>query len=130
MEISSLRFADAVVVSVVGKIDFASSPRLDEALAPLLKPSADGPGAIVVDFAGVHFISSPGLRLLMIAAKTMHARQAAFAVASLDPFVDEVVRVTGFNELFCVFPSVRDALRSLSGPALAAYERATDPPLA
>jgi anti-anti-sigma factor len=125
MEISSLRYADAVVVAVVGRIDFASAGQLERALAPLLEKSADGPAAIVVDFAGVHYISSPGLRVLMVAAKATRARQAAFGVAALEPFVQEIFRVTQFDELFELFPSVREALQSLSGAGLAAYERAS-----
>lgn len=124
MEISSLRYADAVVVSVAGRIDFASAGQLEQALAPLLQKSADGPGAIVVDFAGVPYISSPGLRVLMVAAKAARARQAAFGVAALEPFVHEIFRIAQLDELFELFPSVREALQSLSGPGLAAYERA------
>jgi len=64
------------------------------ALAPALAPDAPH-RAIVVDLSGVDYISSVGLRVLMVAAKTMRARRAAIAVASLQPVVAAASRGIG-----------------------------------
>jgi anti-sigma B factor antagonist/stage II sporulation protein AA (anti-sigma F factor antagonist) len=128
MEFSSLRFADVVVAAPVGRVDHASAAQLEQALAPLLEPSAADTGAIVLDFAGVHYISSVGLRVLMIAAKKLRARQAAIGVAALQPVVQEIFDISRFDHVVEIYPSVRDALQALSAPALAAYEVNGGPP--
>jgi anti-sigma B factor antagonist/stage II sporulation protein AA (anti-sigma F factor antagonist) len=127
MEFSSQRYADVVVAAPVGQVDHASAPRLESALAPMLEANGDT-GAIVLDFAGVHYISSVGLRVLMIAAKKMRAREAAIGVAALQPVVQEIFDISRFDHVVEVYPSVRDALAALSQPALAAFDRASPSP--
>jgi anti-sigma B factor antagonist/stage II sporulation protein AA (anti-sigma F factor antagonist) len=124
MDISSLRFADVVVAAPVGPVDHASAGQLEQALAPLLEKTPGGAGALVLDFAGVHYISSVGLRVLMVAAKKMRSRQAAIGIAALQPVVQEIFDISRFDQVLDVFPSVRDALQTLSGPALAAFDLA------
>ena len=121
MEFSSQRFADVVVAVPVGRVDHASAARLEQALGPMLEPS-DGSGAIVLDFAGVHYISSVGLRVLMIAAKKMRAREAAIGVAALQPVVQEIFDISRFMHVVDVFASVRDAIAGSSDRSLLAYD--------
>ena len=76
----------------------------------------------MLDFTGVEYISSMGLRVLMVAAKQMKSRNAAVAVAGLQPEVAEIFEIARFRFVVDVFPSVRDALVALSAPAAAAYD--------
>ena len=124
MEFSSLRYADVVVASPVGRVDYSTAGGLEQALLPLLEASADAAPAIVLDFSGVHYISSAGLRVLMIAAKKMQARQAAIGVAALQPMVQAIFEATRWDQVVDVFPSVRAALHKMSATALAAWEGA------
>jgi anti-anti-sigma factor len=122
MDISNSRFADVAVTAPVGRVDHLSASQFEQGLSPLLE--AADTGAIVLDFGGVDYISSVGLRVLMIAAKKMRARQAAIAVASLQPVVQEIFDISRFDQVVDVYPSVREALQALSGPALEAFDRA------
>lgn len=122
MELSSLRFADVVVVAPVGSIDHARSTWLQAELAPLIEAAAKARSALVIDFSGVGYISSMGLRVLMIAAKELRSRGARIAVAAMQPIVAEILDIARFGHVVEVFPSVRDALEAASAPALAAYE--------
>jgi anti-anti-sigma factor len=79
---------------------------------------------VVLDFADVEYISSAGLRVLMIAAKQMRARDAKIAVAALQPMVAEIFAISRFDRVLEVFPSVRSALEQLSPPALEAFAAA------
>jgi anti-anti-sigma factor len=95
---------------------------LEGALAPALAP--DGPvRGIVIDLAGVDYISSVGLRVLMVAAKAMRARKASIAVASLQPVVAEIFEISRFHHVVDVRGSVRDAIAAVSPGALVAYDR-------
>ena len=122
MEFSSRRLADVVVAVPVGTIDHANAMRLEQAMAPIVNDAAAAKTPVVLDFAGVDYISSMGLRVLMAASKQMRARDAAIAVAGLQPAVDEIFGIARFNFVLQVFPSVRDALVALSAPAVAAYD--------
>ena len=124
MEFSSRRLADVVVAVPVGQIDHTNAMQLEQAMAPIVNGAAAAKTPVVLDFAGVDYISSMGLRVLMAASKQMRARNAAIAVAAMQPIVVEIFGIARFNHVVQVFPSVRDALAALSAPALAAYDGA------
>jgi anti-anti-sigma factor len=122
VKISSRQFADVVVAAPVGRIDHYSAGQLEKTLAPLWEKSGSNNAALVLDFAGVEYISSVGLRVLMIAAKQMRANDARIAVAALQPIVAEIFAISRFDRVLDVFPSVRSALEQLSAPALEAFD--------
>lgn len=122
MQCPTHAYADVLVATATGRIDFAGAQVLEGALAPALAP--DGPvRGIVIDLAGVDYISSVGLRVLMVAAKAMRARKASIAVASLQPVVAEIFEISRFHHVVDVRGSVRDAIAAVSPEALVAYDR-------
>jgi anti-sigma B factor antagonist len=125
VQFSSRQYADVVVAAPVGRIDYAAAPEFDKSLAPLLTDARAGKAGVVLDFAGVDYISSVGLRILMIAAKDMRARGAPIAVAALQPVVAEIFAISRFDSVLSVFPSVRAAIEKFSAPALTAFQAAT-----
>jgi anti-sigma B factor antagonist len=122
VEFSSQRFANVVVAAPVGQIDHPNAEALKQALAPILDATVPSIGALVLDFSRVSYISSMGLRVLLVAAKQMRACNARIAIASLQPVVGEIFAIAHFNHVLEVFPDVRTALTRLSAPALAAYD--------
>jgi len=122
MEFSSRSLADVVVAAPVGPIDHANAQALERALVPVLNGPEPGMKALVLDFSGVEFISSMGLRVVMVAAKQMCGRSMRIAVTALTPVVKEVFDIARFNHVTEVFPSVRAALEQISPAALAAFE--------
>jgi len=122
VEFSSQRLADVVVAIPVGQIDHPNAGLLEQGLAPILD-AADLPmTGLVLDFSRVDYISSMGLRVLLMAAKQLRARNARIAVAALQPVVAEIFGIARFNHVLEVFPDVRAALGQLSKDALAAYD--------
>ena len=124
MDFSSQRLADVVVAVPVGQIDHPNAELLKRALAPILDGPVPASGALVLDFSGVSYISSMGLRILLMAAKQLRAANARIAVAALQPVVREIFAIARFNHVLEIFPDVRSALRNLSQSALAAYDGA------
>jgi anti-anti-sigma factor len=122
VEFTSRKVADVVVAAPVGQIDHPNAMKLQEALTPIVEDAAAGQKPLVLDFTGVEYISSMGLRVLMVAAKQMRSRNAPVAIAGLQPAVDEIFEIARFRFVVEVFPSVRDALVALSAPAAAAYD--------
>ncbi len=124
MEFTSRKLADAVVVAPAGQVDHVNAMKLQQALTPFVDDAAAGKSPLVLDFTGVEYISSMGLRVLMVAAKQMRSRNAPIAVAGLQPVVEEIFEIARFRFVVDVFPSVREALVALSAPAAAAYDTA------
>jgi len=122
VDFSSQRFVDVVVAVPVGQIDHPNAESLKQALAPMLDGTVPSIGALVLDFSRVSYISSMGLRVLLVAAKQMRACNARIAIAALQPVVSEIFAIARFNHVLEVFPDVRTALEHISSPALAAYD--------
>jgi anti-anti-sigma factor len=124
VQFSSRQFADIFVAAPTGRIDHSAASELERSLAPLLAQSSTGKTGLVLDFAGVEYISSVGLRILMIAAKEMRARGARIAVAGLQPVVAEIFAISRFDKVLEVFPAVRDAVATFPASALTAFDAA------
>jgi anti-sigma B factor antagonist/stage II sporulation protein AA (anti-sigma F factor antagonist) len=123
MRLDSARFADVVVLSPRGRIDHATAEELRSALAPHLARCGQGQDHVVLDFAGVDYISSAGLRVLMLAAKQAKAQSGFLAVAAVQPLVQEILEISKFTLVLRTLPSVRDAVAAASPGGLAAFER-------
>jgi anti-sigma B factor antagonist/stage II sporulation protein AA (anti-sigma F factor antagonist) len=126
MDFTTRRYADVVVARPVGRIDHAAAGRLEQALAPLLAADA-GNAALLFDLSGVDYVSSVGLRVLMIAAKQMRARNGRIAVCGLQPVVAEIFGISRFDAVLEVHPSLEAALAKLSPAALDAWRGGLEP---
>ena len=124
MELTAKRFADTVALFPAGRIDHATADSFKAALAPHLAGVSAGGDRAVIDLAGVEYISSVGLRVLMLASKQVKAQGGALAVAGLQPVVREIFEISRFNLVLEVFPTLREALAKLSPAGLAAFESA------
>jgi len=122
MDLASRRYGDVVVATPLGRIDHANADGLTAALAPLL--DAPGGGGVLLDFSRVDYISSVGLRVLMMAAKTLRAQERKLGVAAPQPLVREIFEISRFNLILDLSPSVRSGLERLSPQAAAAFDAA------
>jgi anti-sigma B factor antagonist/stage II sporulation protein AA (anti-sigma F factor antagonist) len=121
MHLSTQQFADTIVVAPAGRIDHRSAAELEAALTPLLADAAARQGPLVLDLSAVEYISSVGLRVLMIAARQMRAAQARLGVAALQSVVAEIFTISRFDKVLAVSPTLEAALAQSSDAALAAY---------
>ena len=96
MEITKETIDGVVVVSPVGRVDSNSAREVEEALLPLF----DSPAPVVVDFAQLNYISSAGLRVLLLAARRSKATGTPLSLAGMSTAVDEVFKISGFAKLF------------------------------
>ena len=125
MEFSSRKLAEVIIAAPVGQIDHPNAQELERVLTPLVDETLAARAPLVLDFSGVEYISSMGLRVLMVTAKQMRARGSRIAVAALRPVVKEIFDIARFNHVLEVFPSLRAALQEMSLPALAAFDAAS-----
>jgi anti-sigma B factor antagonist len=123
VRLSSVELGDVVVAAPSGSINHPNAQELQQALAPILTRAAESGTAVVLDFSGIDYISSMGLRVLMMAAKQMRADDGRIVVAALQPIVQEIFDIARFRHVLEVFPTVRDALQAISAASLGTYDR-------
>lgn len=88
-----------------GEAVFKLEGRLDTSTAPAfeaeLKKSLDGVKSLVLDFEKLEYISSAGLRSLLLALKLLH-NKGRMKVIHVNELVMEVFEVTGFSNLLTI----------------------------
>ena len=99
MQINETKHEGAVIVAPVGRIDSTTSPALDTHLRGLSK---GGSHRIVLDFAGVDYISSAGLRVMLSLAKRTKEAKGKLAITGMGDSVRQVFELAGFLPLFSV----------------------------
>ncbi len=86
-----------LTISIDGRLDTSTAPELDEEL----KASLDGVEELVMDFSGMEYISSAGLRVLLSAQKVMNA-QGELIVTGANDTVMEIFDITGFTDILTI----------------------------
>lgn len=98
---------DIAILRPVGRLDSASSPELEHAVLERLD---EGCNRMVFDFGDMDYVSSAGLRVILLAGKKLRASQGKLVIAGMRDMVRDVFEMSGFLTLFAVAPSVEDAL--------------------
>jgi anti-anti-sigma factor len=111
MKIEETKSGTTLVMSVEGRLDAASAPSFQD---QLLARIAGGQASVLLDLSLVDFISSAGLRAVLIAAKRLREGDGQFAVCALHDNVREVFRVSGFESIIDIHPDRHTALERLS----------------
>ena len=115
------RYADVVVLAPQGRLDQESSETFQNQLLTLIGENATLQANLVLDMSGVNYISSVGLRALMIVAKQCSASNGKLALANLSAVVLEIFEISRFNLIIDVHNDVAAALAAMSPDAAAAY---------
>ena len=68
---------------------------------------------LIVDFSGLHFVSSAGLRVFILAARALHARMGKIILCSMKNHVEDVFRVSGIYRVITIKESRAAALAAL-----------------
>lgn len=88
-----------------GNAEFVLTGRLDTITAPgfetALRESLEGIKVLTLDFAGLDYISSAGLRVLLSAQKLMN-RQGEMKLVHVNESVMEIFEVTGFSDILTI----------------------------
>ncbi|OQA34192.1 MAG: putative anti-sigma factor antagonist BtrV [Betaproteobacteria bacterium ADurb.Bin341] len=114
MQLSARPHQNATVLAASGRIDQNSSDDFLAALQGHLEGSDVAAVPLVLDFSGVDYISSVGLRALMMISRQVKAKQGKIGIAALQPLVREVFGIARFELVIPCFDSVDGAIAELS----------------
>jgi anti-anti-sigma factor len=97
MEMREESSGDATIVALTGRIDSVTSPRLTERLEALV---AQGTRRLVIDLAGVDYISSAGLRAFMIGGRRAKQAGGGLELCRPSPSAQRVLDLARIGDLF------------------------------
>jgi stage II sporulation protein AA (anti-sigma F factor antagonist) len=112
MRIGEEKDGRALVIAPEGRVDSASSGELERLVVSRIDA---GEKRLVLDLSGVEYISSAGLRVLLMAAKRLKEPPAGLVLCGLGPSVRTVLELAGFLPLFAVEAGREQALARLGG---------------
>ena len=96
-EIGSALAGEALVVSVRGEVDLATAPELE---ASVRQAFTIAPDAVLLDLAGLTFIDSSGLRVLVALSNEARERDASLQLRNVPRHAERVLDLTGLAEWF------------------------------
>ena len=112
MEITSKIDGDLVVFQLAGRIDAATSPSVEGAVNTAV---GGGTKRVIFDMSAVSYVSSAGLRVILLAAKKANAAGGGMAVFGLQAGVQEVFSVSGFGRIVPITANEAEARTKLAG---------------
>ena len=97
MNITKKQNGTALEIALEGRLDTVTSPALEAELKTALADAE----SLTFDFAGLDYISSAGLRVLLSAHKTMSGK-GGMKIKNVNEIVGEVFEVTGFADILTI----------------------------
>jgi anti-anti-sigma factor len=114
------RVEDSTLLAIGGRIDHKTAKAFEDVLRDTLN---EGAPLLVLDLGGLEYMTSAGLRVLMIAAKSCANQQRKLAVADLKPAIHEIFKISRFDLVIPIYATVADALQELSPDAAAHWRK-------
>ena len=111
MEIRSYEKNSVTVIEITGKLDSNTSPVAQQEIMPKLES-----GSVVLDASRMEYVSSAGLRLLLLAAKKLAMKKRKAVLTGVSSEIRDVMKMTGFDHMFECHPTL-DAAVAAAGKA-------------
>ena len=110
MEIKEDKIEGQVVISLSGRIDSTAAVEFEEKLIEIIDT---GCHIMIIDFLRVQFISSAGLRVLLLAAKKVKPYGGKILLCDMSKDVREVFDISGFSSIFEIHENVTSAITAV-----------------
>ncbi len=110
MEFQSRKEGGAVVVALGGRLDAVTAPEYERQVHELVDA---GESRIVIDLAELSYISSVGLRGLLLTSRLLKEKSGQLRFANVTGNVRSVFNMSGFATMFPIDESVAAALAAL-----------------
>ena len=107
IDITARDEGEITVVDIEGKMNTGASPDAEKFLNALLE---DGVTKILLNLENLDFIASTGLRVILATGKKLAGVSGKLAICSPNLTVMDVLKMSGFSQMFNVFDSEEEAL--------------------
>ena len=112
MKITSRQNKDFTSVCMEGKLDAANAAEAEKSLSEIYDA---GMLNLVVDLSNLEYVSSAGMRVLLVLAKKVQQKGGRVSLSNLSAKVREVFDISGFSTIFKIFNSAAEAEAYIRG---------------
>ena len=109
----------ALILRPMKRIDSSTAKSFEEQTNALI---AGGAKKVVMDFSGLDYISSAGLRVVLTTAKRARAEGGGLTLCGVQSNVKDVLEVSGFASIFGVHANVDEALKAAASLSTSARD--------
>lgn len=110
MELKTETSGKLTIVQLEGRLDTSNYMEFEKKLLEAVNEIE----VILLDCSGLNYISSSGLRTLLLALKKAEASGHSLALSNLQPNIMEIFKISAFINLFKVFPTREEAVSALA----------------
>ena len=110
MEFAQEQAGEVLIVRLAGRLDSSAAPNAEQTFAGVL---GGGTPHLAIDLSDLEYISSAGLRVLLIVAKKVQQAQGKVALCGLTPNVREIFAISGFDAIFSIQPDAAAAVAAV-----------------
>lgn len=108
VELTEEKKGDILIFRVKGRLDAISSPTAEKKVFDSIN---SGQYKLLLDFAGVNYLSSAGMRMLLSTTKKLKTLSGKLVVCCINPNVMDVLRMSGFDHVLELTKTEDEALR-------------------
>ena len=110
MDFAQEQAGDVVIAKLSGRLDSSTAPPTEENFSRLL---ASGPLHLAIDLSNLEYISSAGLRVLLVVARKLQQAKGKVVLFGLVQNVREVFQISGFDRIFVIAPDMAAAVAAV-----------------
>jgi anti-anti-sigma factor len=110
MEFAQEQSGDVVIVKLAGRLDSGTAPPAEQSFARVL---AGGTPHLAIDMSKLDYISSAGLRVLLVVSKKAQQAHGKVVLFGLVSNVREVFSISGFDRIFPIEPDQAAAVAAM-----------------
>ena len=107
MKITTEETADILVIHPEGRLDTVTAGEFENEVTPLIQKSGLN---VLIDFGKLEYISSTGLRSILLLAKEMKKKGKKIALCCLNDTILDVFRISGFDTIISIYPTLEEGL--------------------
>lgn len=110
IDIQNDKRGDILVLHFKGKLDALSSPSAEKKIFDFINENEH---KLIFDFAGVDYLSSAGLRVLLSTRKRLKALSGILVLTAVTPNVMDVLVISGFDHVLELAPTIDEAVKKI-----------------
>ena len=110
MKITTEKKAEVLVVHAEGRLDFMTAGEFEKEVSTLIQQLKQN---VLLDFEKLDYISSAGLRSILILAKETKTKGNILALCSLNETIKEVFCISKFDSIITIYPTIEEGLASM-----------------
>lgn len=108
MEITIKKDSGITVVYPSGRIDTSTAKNFEEGIMKIISDNQE----IIISFSEINYISSAGLRVILVAGKKIASVKGQLALADMSEKIREVFKMSGFDKILKIYPTYSEAKSS------------------